>query len=49
MTLLWNQTLQEWRLYKHLHQGKWFHTSTPEDLKKYEPVIRQISGRPNYC
>lgn len=42
MNLLWNQALERGRLYGHLHQGEWFHISTPEDLKKYEPAIEGI-------
>ena len=43
MNLLWNKALQQGRLYGHLHKGEWFHISTPQDLKKYEPMIEKIS------
>lgn len=40
MNLLWDKALQEGRLYGLVHQGEWFHISTPGDLQKYEPIIR---------
>jgi len=39
MNLLWNKALENGRLYGHIHQGEWFHISTPQDLEKYEPKI----------
>lgn len=39
INVLWNKALEKGRLYGHLHQGEWFHISTPECLRKYEPLI----------
>ncbi len=42
MNLLWDKALSQNRLYGYVHQGEWFHISTPEDLQTYEPMIRRI-------
>jgi len=42
MNLLWNKALQKGRLYGYVHEGEWFHISTPEDLKKYEPIVKRM-------
>jgi MurNAc alpha-1-phosphate uridylyltransferase len=39
INLLWNKALEKNRLYGTLHQGEWFHISTPDCLKKYEAYI----------
>ncbi|OJW49059.1 MAG: hypothetical protein BGO67_10840 [Alphaproteobacteria bacterium 41-28] len=36
MNLLWDKALPKGRLYGVVHQGEWFHISTPGDVKKYE-------------
>lgn len=41
LNVLWNEVLQKGRLYGLVHQGEWFHISTPEDLQKYEPMIAE--------
>lgn len=41
INLMWDQALQEKRLYGLMHQGDWFHIGTPEDLKTYDPLIRE--------
>lgn len=42
MNLLWDQALRKRRLYGHVHEGEWFHISTPQDINKYEPMIESI-------
>jgi MurNAc alpha-1-phosphate uridylyltransferase len=42
INLLWDQALEKGRLYGHLHEGDWFHISTPQDLEKFEPMIASI-------
>lgn len=44
MNFLWDKALQEGRLYGHIYSGDWFHMSTPEDLKTYEPLIEKKEG-----
>lgn len=39
MNLLWDKALAKDRLYGYVHEGEWFHISTPQDLEKYEPMI----------
>ncbi len=39
MNILWDQAIQQNRLYGHIHQGDWFHISTPEDLGAFESLI----------
>jgi MurNAc alpha-1-phosphate uridylyltransferase len=39
LNVLWDRALREGRLFGYVHQGDWFHISTPEDLEKYEPLI----------
>jgi MurNAc alpha-1-phosphate uridylyltransferase len=39
INVLWDKALEKGRLYGTVHQGEWFHISTPECLKKYEPLI----------
>ena len=39
INLLWNEALAKNRLYGYIHEGEWFHMSTPQDLEKYEPII----------
>lgn len=39
LNLLWDKALLRKRLYGHVHRGDWFHISTPEDLKMYEPML----------
>jgi MurNAc alpha-1-phosphate uridylyltransferase len=39
INLLWDKALAQGRLYGHLHEGDWFHISTPQDLERYEPRI----------
>lgn len=43
MNVLWNEALAKGRLYGCVHEGEWFHMSTPEDLEKYEAVIQGLS------
>lgn len=40
LNLVWNQALEEGQLYGHLHEGEWYHMSTPQDLEKYSPLLR---------
>lgn len=42
INILWNKALDKGRLYGYVHEGEWFHISTPQDLEKYEPVIASI-------
>lgn len=44
LNLLWNKALEKGRLYGLVHQGDWFHISTPEDLKMYEPMVAKIEN-----
>jgi MurNAc alpha-1-phosphate uridylyltransferase len=39
INFLWDRALNDGRLYGHIHEGEWFHISTPQDLAKYEPMI----------
>ncbi len=39
MNLLWDQALTEGRLYGYVHNGEWYHISTPEDVERYSPMI----------
>jgi MurNAc alpha-1-phosphate uridylyltransferase len=39
INLLWDKSLEKGRLYGEMHEGEWFHISTPQDLEKYEPII----------
>lgn len=39
INLLWNKALENGRLYGCVHEGEWFHISTPENLKSFEPII----------
>ncbi len=39
LNVIWDQALQKGRLFGYVHQGEWFHISTPEDLKQYEPMV----------
>lgn len=39
INVLWDKALDKGRLYGTIYQGEWFHISTPECLKKYEPLI----------
>jgi len=40
LNLLWDKTLQKGRLFGYIHEGDWFHISTPQDLARYEPLVR---------
>lgn len=42
MNVLWDKALKNERLYGVVHQGEWFHISTPEDLQRYEPDIARL-------
>lgn len=42
LNVLWNKALEKGRLYGLVHQGEWFHISTPEDLQKYEPMVVKV-------
>ena len=33
LNLLWDKALESGRLFGHIHEGKWYHISTPEDLE----------------
>ena len=44
LNVLWNKAPEIGRLYGLVHQGDWFHISTPEDLKKYEPMVARAEG-----
>lgn len=44
LNILWNKALEKGRLYGLVHQGDWFHISTPEDLQKYEPMVARVEG-----
>ena len=35
LNVLWNKALEKGRLHGLIHQGEWFHISTPEDLETY--------------
>jgi MurNAc alpha-1-phosphate uridylyltransferase len=35
LNLLWDHALEEGKLYGHLHEGEWYHMSTPHDLERY--------------
>ncbi|MBS0271902.1 MAG: nucleotidyltransferase family protein [Proteobacteria bacterium] len=39
LNVLWNKSLTQGRLYGCVHQGDWFHISTPEDLRAFEPMV----------
>jgi MurNAc alpha-1-phosphate uridylyltransferase len=39
INLLWDKALRNGRLFGHVHEGEWFHMSTPQDLEKYAPMI----------
>ncbi|MBY0501566.1 MAG: nucleotidyltransferase family protein [Alphaproteobacteria bacterium] len=39
LNIVWDKALRKGRLYGYVHQGEWFHMSTPEDLKKYGSLI----------
>jgi N-acetyl-alpha-D-muramate 1-phosphate uridylyltransferase len=39
LNLLWDKALPKGRLYGLVHQGEWFHISTPGDVEKYEPLV----------
>jgi MurNAc alpha-1-phosphate uridylyltransferase len=45
LNILWNKALQQDRLYGYVHQGEWFHISTPEDLSAFEPIVSMMSLR----
>lgn len=47
MNLLWDEALAKGRLYGHIHDGEWFHISTPQDIEKYEPRIASIQALDN--
>jgi MurNAc alpha-1-phosphate uridylyltransferase len=42
LNLLWDEALAKNRLYGHIHQGEWFHISTPQDITQYEPILSSI-------
>jgi MurNAc alpha-1-phosphate uridylyltransferase len=42
MNVLWNVALAKGRVFGCIHQGDWFHMSTPEDLAAFEPIIKGI-------
>lgn len=42
LNLLWDKAIKEGRLYGYIHQGDWFHISTPEDLARFDPIIQQF-------
>ncbi len=44
VNLLWDEALQKGRLYGYVHEGEWFHISTPQDLQKYEPLIEKMES-----
>lgn len=39
VNVLWDKALDKGRLYGTIYQGEWFHISTPECFRKYEPLI----------
>lgn len=39
LNVVWDTALQKRRLFGYVHQGEWFHIGTPEDLKRYEPMV----------
>jgi MurNAc alpha-1-phosphate uridylyltransferase len=41
---IYNKAMSKGRLIGHVHEGEWFHISTPEDLKKYEPIIVKLES-----
>lgn len=41
LNLLWDQALQKGRLFGYIHRGDWFHISTPQDLVRYEPMVKE--------
>lgn len=45
MNVLWNKALQNGRLYGCLHEGDWFHISTPHDLETFEPIIANLESQ----
>lgn len=47
MNLLWDEALEKGRLYGHIHEGEWFHISTPQDIEKYEQRIASIQALDN--
>lgn len=43
INLLWDRILKKGRLYGYVHEGEWFHMSTPQDITKYEPMIETVT------
>jgi len=41
MNVLWDKVLPKGRVYGVVHHGDWFHISTPEDLKTFEPIVKE--------
>jgi len=41
LNILWDNALQKGRLFGCIHQGEWFHISTPQDLARYEPMVEK--------
>lgn len=41
LNVLWDKAIQQGRLWGYVHQGDWFHISTPQDLTQYEPLIKE--------
>lgn len=40
MNLLWNKALDKGRLYGMVHEGDWYHLSTPHDVEKYDSKLK---------
>lgn len=41
LNVLWDKALQKERLFGCVHKGDWFHISTPQDLDRYEPMVKK--------
>ncbi len=42
LNVIYNKALEKGRLYGVVHHGEWFHIGTPEDLRKYDPMVAEI-------
>ncbi len=46
INILWDKALEKGRLFGCIHQGEWFHISTPQDLARYEPMVAKRTSIP---